>query len=101
MTPSVIRDARVSVFNFKERCHHEFFKLDGWQVNSEEDSVQGLIECCLQHFFNLHVISLDSRDQRKNVVGSMKSFVTDSGSEFGISAANLQRAHGGCLGVKS
>ncbi len=23
------------------------------------------------------------------------------GSEFGISAANLQRAHGGCLGVKS
>ena len=23
------------------------------------------------------------------------------GSEFGISAANLRRAHGGCLGVKS
>ena len=48
-----------------------------------------------------HVISLDSRDQRKNVVGSTKSLVAKSDSEFGISAANLQRAHGGCLGVKS
>ena len=38
-------------------------------MNSEEDSVQGLIECCLQHFINLHVISLDSRDLRKNGSG--------------------------------
>jgi hypothetical protein len=47
-----------------------------------------------------HVISLNSRDQRD--CGSDRGFTFGWSvvSEFGISTANLRRAHGGCLGVK-
>ena len=67
-----------------------------WQVNSKKDSVHRLRAERAAGLFERRAAS-EVGSEPCDIVKDVENF---RGSEFGISTANLRRAHGGCLGVK-